>query len=109
MREELTTGVRSSILWHFPAQPRRAHFPTHDEVTLTMASDTIEQEETIEEESFADLLAKSYTDPGRLEPGQKVTARVLSISGDWVFIDTGRKGEGVSTGRNCLTPTATSP
>ena len=60
-----------------------------------MSSDTIEQEETIEEESFAELLAKSYTNPGRLEPGQKVTARVLSISGDWVFIDTGRKGEGV--------------
>jgi small subunit ribosomal protein S1 len=69
-----------------------------------MASDTIEQEESVEEENFADLLAKSYTDPGRLEPGQKVTARVLSISGDWVFIDTGRKGEGVLDRKELLDP-----
>ena len=66
-----------------------------DEVR-TMTTENTEQEETVEEEeSFAELFARSYTDPGRLEPGQKVTARILSISGDWVFIDTGRKGEGV--------------
>lgn len=60
-----------------------------------MTTEITEQEETVEEESFAELFARSYTDPGRLEPGQKVTAKILSISGDWVFIDTGRKGEGV--------------
>ncbi len=48
------------------------------------------------EESFAELLEKSFRDQGgRLEPGEKVTAQVLKISGDWVFLNTGRKGEGV--------------
>ncbi len=60
-----------------------------------MITERTEEEEAIEEESFAELFARSYHDPGRLDPGQKVTARILSISGDWVFIDTGRKGEGV--------------
>lgn len=48
-----------------------------------------------EEENFAELFEKSFKEPGRLQPGQKVEAKVLKISGDWVFIDTGRKGEGV--------------
>lgn len=48
-----------------------------------------------EEESFAELFEKSFTKTGRLEPGEKVEARVLKITGDWVFLDTGRKGEGV--------------
>lgn len=47
------------------------------------------------EESFADLFEKSFSTQARLEPGQKVDARILKISGDWVFLDTGRKGEGV--------------
>jgi len=69
-----------------------------------MTTDVTEQEETAEEENFAELFARSYSDPGRLEPGQKVTARVLSISGDWVFIDTGRKGEGVLDRKELLDP-----
>lgn len=72
-----------------------------------MTTDTIEQEDTTEEENFAELFAKSYSDPGRLEPGQKVTARILSISGDWVFIDTGRKGEGVLDRKELLDPEGT--
>ena len=72
-----------------------------------MMTDTPEQEETTEEENFAELFAKSYSDPGRLEPGQKVTARILSISGDWVFIDTGRKGEGVLDRKELLDPEGT--
>lgn len=47
------------------------------------------------EESFAELFEKSFKTLERLEPGKKVTARVLKVSGDWVFLDTGRKGEGV--------------
>ncbi|HEX2768273.1 MAG TPA: 30S ribosomal protein S1, partial [Geobacteraceae bacterium] len=50
--------------------------------------------ETIEEESFAELFEQSFKDHGRLEPGEKVTAQVLKISGEWVFLNTGRKGEG---------------
>lgn len=48
-----------------------------------------------EEESFAELFEKSYTQTGRLKPGEKVEARVLKISADWVFLDIGSKGEGV--------------
>lgn len=48
------------------------------------------------DESFADLLEQSLSNQsGRLEPGQKVTARVLKVSAEWLFIDTGHKGEGV--------------
>lgn len=49
----------------------------------------------IEEESFADMFERSQKDAGRLEPGSKVDATVLKITKDWVFLDTGRKGEGV--------------
>jgi small subunit ribosomal protein S1 len=51
--------------------------------------------ETAEEESFAELFEQSYKDKGRIEPGEKITAQVLKISGDWIFLNTGRKGEGV--------------
>ena len=46
-------------------------------------------------ESFAKLLEKSSTQNMRLAPGQKVKARVVSISGDFVYIDLGGKSEGV--------------
>jgi small subunit ribosomal protein S1 len=48
-----------------------------------------------EEESFADLFERSQKDAGRLEPGAKMEAMVLKITKDWVFLDTGRKGEGI--------------
>jgi small subunit ribosomal protein S1 len=54
-----------------------------------------ELNDAAEEESFADLFERSAASGDWLEPGQKVEARVLKISGDWVFLDTGRKGEGV--------------
>jgi small subunit ribosomal protein S1 len=55
-----------------------------------------EDNEVNEDESFADLLEQSLTNQsGLLEPGQKVTARVLKVSAEWLFIDTGHKGEGV--------------
>jgi len=47
-----------------------------------------------QEESFASLLEKSKG-MERLAPGQKVRARVVSISGDMVYIDLGGKSEGV--------------
>jgi small subunit ribosomal protein S1 len=56
------------------------------------------------EESFADLFEKSFATPARLEPGQKIEARILKISGDWVFLDTGRKGEGVLERKELLNP-----
>jgi len=47
------------------------------------------------EESFADLFERSQKDMGRLEPGDQVEATVLKITREWIFLDTGRKGEGV--------------
>ncbi len=60
-------------------------------------SDKDDLEKTNEEdESFAEMLEQSLNkQSSRLEPGQKVTARVLKVSAEWLFIDTGQKGEGV--------------
>src|ERR1039457_2106249 len=52
--------------------------------------------EQMEDESFADLFEQSQKKQGGwMEPGQKVTAQVLKISAEWLFIDTGQKGEGI--------------
>ena len=48
------------------------------------------------EESFAALFEQSSAKQSRwLEPGQKVSGKVLKVSSEWVFMDTGQKGEGV--------------
>ena len=47
-----------------------------------------------EELSFAQLLEESFTKPTSLESGQKVSATVVRISKEWVFIDLGGKSEG---------------
>jgi small subunit ribosomal protein S1 len=60
-----------------------------------MDKETKDAAEITEEESFAELFEQSFKGKGRLEPGEKVTAQVLKISGEWVFLNTGRKGEGV--------------
>ncbi len=52
------------------------------------------RDEMAEEESFAELLRESSIKAVRFNPGQKVKARVVSISSDWVFIDLGAKSEG---------------
>ncbi len=46
------------------------------------------------EENFAAMLEQSMTKRARLEPGQAVETKVVSISGEWVFLDLGGKGEG---------------
>ena len=56
--------------------------------------DTTANEEN-DGESFAELFEKSAKRTNWLEPGQKLTARVLKVSAEWIFIDTGQKGEGV--------------
>jgi len=50
---------------------------------------------TEEGESFAELLDKTFVAPARYEPGQKVSAQVIKVTPEWVFLDLGRKGEGV--------------
>jgi small subunit ribosomal protein S1 len=67
--------------------------------------DDLEQpnEEETEGESFAELFEQSAQQKSRwLEPGQKVSARVLKIGSDWIFIDTGQKGEGVVDAKEFL-------
>ena len=54
---------------------------------------TIEEDE--DGENFAELFELSAKQSNWLEPGQKVTARILKVSAEWIFIDTGQKGEGV--------------
>jgi small subunit ribosomal protein S1 len=57
--------------------------------------ETTTEEET-DGESFAELFEQSSKKGGgRLEPGQKVSGRVLKVSAEWIFIDTSHKGEGV--------------
>ena len=47
-----------------------------------------------DEESFAEMFEKSFVQRSRLEPGQMVETIIVKISGDWVFLDLGGKGEG---------------
>ena len=68
-------------------------------------NDDLEQpnEEEAEGESFAELFEQSAQQKSRwLEPGQKVTAQVLKVSNEWIFIDTGQKGEGVVDSKEFL-------
>ncbi len=46
------------------------------------------------EENFAELFEKSFKKQEKLEPGQMVEAVIVKISGDWIFLDLGGKGEG---------------
>jgi small subunit ribosomal protein S1 len=58
--------------------------------------DMIEEAEEADDGSFAELFKQS-DEKGRswLEPGQKLTGKVLKIGTEWIFMDTGQKGEGV--------------
>jgi small subunit ribosomal protein S1 len=60
-----------------------------------MDYENIKNDSAEQGESFAKLLEKNGTNMGRLAPGQKVKSRVVSISGDLVYIDLGGKSEGV--------------
>jgi small subunit ribosomal protein S1 len=62
-------------------------------------------EEETEGESFAEMFEQSASKQSRwLEPGQKVTGRVLKVSAEWIFMDTGQKGEGVIDRKEFLDP-----
>lgn len=47
------------------------------------------------EEDFAAMFAASESSLARFAPGQKIQATVIKITGEWIFIATGTKGEGV--------------
>ncbi len=56
----------------------------------------IEDTEDADDGSFAQLFEQSGKENKRwLEPGQKLTGKVLKIGNEWIFMDTGQKGEGV--------------
>lgn len=61
--------------------------------------DDIREEGAVEEpqdgDQFARLLAESAATPQRFQPGERVEARVVSITGDQIFVDAGGKGEGM--------------
>jgi small subunit ribosomal protein S1 len=62
----------------------------NDSLKIGDSGETPEREVT-----FADLLEKSGYLPAKLKPGQKVSAKVISISDDLVYIDLPGKSEGV--------------
>ncbi len=47
-----------------------------------------------EEKSFAELLAEASPDRGRLRPGERVEAKIVKITSEWIFLDLGGKSEG---------------
>lgn len=54
------------------------------------------------EEDFAELLKQSFVRTNRLEPGQKIKARIIKITSEWVFLDLGGKSEGYVAARELL-------
>ncbi|GBD98700.1 30S ribosomal protein S1 [bacterium BMS3Abin07] len=48
-----------------------------------------------DKESFAELFEKNGRLPERLKPGQKISAKIISLSGDVAFLDLGGKSEGI--------------
>lgn len=59
-----------------------------------MEEENNRKDQTPEDKSFAELLNESFMDRKRLKPGEKVKARVVNITREWVFIDLGAKSEG---------------
>ncbi len=57
-----------------------------------------------EDGGFERLLEESLSEQGRLEPGQRITARVVKATPEWVFLDLGRKGEGVLDAKELAGP-----
>lgn len=65
----------------------------------------IEETEEVEDGSFAELFEQSGKENKRwLEPGQKLTGKVLKIGTEFIFMDTGQKGEGVIERKEFLDP-----
>ncbi len=68
---------------------------TEEQVEMNAQHEMSAHDDAGEEESFAALFEKSSRLPGRLEPGQKITTRVVTISGDFVYVNLAGKSEGV--------------
>jgi len=59
-----------------------------------MSDDRNDPQEPMNED-FAAMLEASMSGTTKLEPGQKISAEILQIGAEWVFLDVGQKGEGV--------------
>ncbi|MBE0575850.1 MAG: 30S ribosomal protein S1 [Desulfuromonadales bacterium] len=67
-----------------------------------MNDETFDDQEMSEEGSFAEMFEQSMVGKTKLEPGQKIDAKVLQIGSEWIFLDVGQKGEGVLDSRELL-------
>ena len=56
------------------------------------------------DEDFAAMFEQSMVKRQKLEPGQMVEARIVKISGEWVFLDLGGKGEGYVDKKEVVDP-----
>lgn len=65
-----------------------------EEMAIDSNVETAAVEVDDSEEDFAVLLKQEATGAGRLQPGQRVRAQVIAVSGDVVYIDLGGKSEG---------------
>lgn len=54
----------------------------------------VQEEKNQEEKSFAELFNENESTGEKLTPGEKVTAEVVRLSKEWVFLDLGGKSEG---------------
>jgi small subunit ribosomal protein S1 len=67
-----------------------------------MSDETFDDQEMNDEGSFADMFEQSMVGKTKLEPGQKIDAKVLQIGSEWTFLDVGQKGEGVLDTRELI-------
>ena len=66
------------------------------------AQELAASENAEEEEDFARMLDRTLAAQERYEPGQKVTARVIKVAQEWIFLDLGRKGEGIIAAKELM-------
>jgi small subunit ribosomal protein S1 len=67
-----------------------------------MSDETFEDQEMSDEGSFAEMFEQSMVGKTKLEPGQKIDAKILQIGSEWIFLDVGQKGEGVLDSKEFL-------
>lgn len=90
--EACATGRRTKPPPPLPSRQGREDDLTEDG---SMGIDDDEKvDETAEEGSFAELFEESFARPVQYNPGQKVKARIVKITSEWIFIDLGGKSEG---------------
>jgi small subunit ribosomal protein S1 len=66
-----------------------------EEIVTMENANEVAGENPIPEEDFAALLEKESRVPDRLDPGQKIKTKIITISGDLVYVDLGGKSEGI--------------